>query len=418
MKIIQLIAENVKGIKAVNITPDAHFQPISGKNGQGKTSVLDSIWLALAGREASKEMKMPIRDGEKSAFATVVLGDLVVTRKWEGSKTSLEVMSKDGAKYSSPQTMLDQLIGQLSFDPFAYANFDEKKQKETLQKLVGIDFTELDNRRKNLYDDRRETNRERDKYKGLLDKLPLPKDGLPEEEIRASDVIEKIQEAQEQIRENNNKRQRLGELRNEASQVQKEIERLEDLLIELKTRKQEIVEAGTTLKQEVENLVDPDITELQSQLEKVEETNRLIREAKDYHKTKKEYQLCEEESELFTKEIKDIDQLKEDTLQSAEFPIEGLSFDEAGVTYNGIPFKQCSAAERLRVSMAMAMALNPKLRVIRILDGSLLDSDNLALIREMAQEKDYQVWVEVVDESGKMGVVIEDGEVKQKVEVS
>jgi hypothetical protein len=100
-------------------------------------------------------------------------------------------------------------------------------------------------------------------------------------------------------------------------------------------------------------------------------------------------------------------------MKDAKFPIEGLSFGEDGVLYNGVPFKQCSAAERLKVSMAMAMALNPKLRVIRILDGSLLDSTNMNLIQEMVKEKDYQVWIEVVDESGKVGITIEGGEVKQ-----
>jgi hypothetical protein len=30
----------------------------------------------------------------------------------------------------------------------------------------------------------------------------------------------------------------------------------------------------------------------------------------------------------------------------------------------------------------------------------------------MAQEKDMQVWIEVVDDSGTVGVYIEDGEVK------
>ena len=92
-------------------------------------------------------------------------------------------------------------------------------------------------------------------------------------------------------------------------------------------------------------------------------------------------------------------------------PISGLGFDDDGVTYQGVPLKQASAAEQLRVSVAMAMALNPKVRVIRITDGSLLDSDNLALIEQMAADQDFQVWIERVDETGTVGVVIEDGQV-------
>ncbi len=65
----------------------------------------------------------------------------------------------------------------------------------------------------------------------------------------------------------------------------------------------------------------------------------------------------------------------------------------------------------MRVSAAIAMAGNPKLRVIRIQDGSLLDEDGLKIISDMAAEKDYQVWLEAVDSTGKVGIYMEDGEV-------
>jgi ABC-type histidine transport system ATPase subunit len=104
---------------------------------------------------------------------------------------------------------------------------------------------------------------------------------------------------------------------------------------------------------------------------------------------------------------------KTDALTEATFPVDGLGFDENGVTFDGKPFTQASGAEQLRVSLAMAMALNPQLKVIHIKNGSLLDSENMQIIEDMAKDKDYQVWIEVVDESGKVGIYIEDGEVKQ-----
>ena len=106
-----------------------------------------------------------------------------------------------------------------------------------------------------------------------------------------------------------------------------------------------------------------------------------------------------------------MDAAKAEALAGASFPIDGLAFDESGVTYQGVPFSQASSAEQIRVSLAMAMSLNPKLRVIRILDGSLLDADNLALITEAAVTADYQVWIERVSDPSETAVVIEDGEV-------
>ncbi len=112
-----------------------------------------------------------------------------------------------------------------------------------------------------------------------------------------------------------------------------------------------------------------------------------------------------------TGELERLDRYKADELAKAKMPVEGLGFDLDGVTYNGVPFSQASGAEQLRVSVAMAMALNPDIRVIRISDGSLLDSTNMARLAEMAQEHDCQVWIERVDESGHVGFVIEDGSV-------
>ena len=82
------------------------------------------------------------------------------------------------------------------------------------------------------------------------------------------------------------------------------------------------------------------------------------------------------------------------------------------MTYQGVPFSQASSAEQIRVSLGMAMALNPSLRVVRILDGSLLDADALAAIRDMAIAADFQVWIERVGDADAGAVIIEDGQVR------
>jgi hypothetical protein len=94
-------------------------------------------------------------------------------------------------------------------------------------------------------------------------------------------------------------------------------------------------------------------------------------------------------------------------------PIKGLSWDEDKVLYNGIPYEQISSAEQLKVSMSIAMAANPKLRMLIIKDGSLLDNDNLKVIAELTKGQDFQAWIEKVSDNDKVGIVIEDGEIKK-----
>src|SRR5260370_406895 len=49
MRIIKLSAENIKKLKAVEISPGGAVVEITGPNGSGKSSVLDAIFYALAG---------------------------------------------------------------------------------------------------------------------------------------------------------------------------------------------------------------------------------------------------------------------------------------------------------------------------------------------------------------------------------
>jgi len=101
-------------------------------------------------------------------------------------------------------------------------------------------------------------------------------------------------------------------------------------------------------------------------------------------------------------------------IREARLPMEGFSITEDNeVFFKGVPFSQASDAEQLRASVAVGMALNPKVQVLRVRDGSLLDEDGMKELSEMAELNGYQVWVERVDSSGKVGVVLENGEVKQ-----
>src|SRR5690349_11343820 len=134
MKVIQLSAENFKRISAIDITPEGTLITLGGKNGAGKSSVLDAIAVALGG--ASLVPEEPIRQGESEGTVTVDLGEFIVTRKFtrevvrdlesEGgtqygpTRSTLVIKNREGLKYPSPQAMLDKLLGRLTFDPMAF----------------------------------------------------------------------------------------------------------------------------------------------------------------------------------------------------------------------------------------------------------------------------------------------------------
>ena len=153
--------------------------------------------------------------------------------------------------------------------------------------------------------------------------------------------------------------------------------------------------------------------ELGERLEGLEATNAAIRSNNTARAKAAERQRLREAYESLTKRIQAIDERKAQALAAAVFPVEGLGFDDTDVTYQGVPLSQASSAEQIRVSVAMAMALNPELRVLRIMDGSLLDSDAMEAIRAQVADGDFQVWIERVGDADDGAVIIEDGQVSQ-----
>lgn len=415
MKIVSLQAENLKRIRAVEITPDpaGNLVVIAGRNGQGKTSVLDSIWFALGGGPATKDTTRPIRDGEAHAEVRLDLGDLIVTRTWNGDKTALKVESPDGAAYKTPQSMLDGLVGRLSFDPLAFAQQPERTQLASLLELVDlpIDVDDLDRRRAGLYEKRTDVGRTVKQLHGQLAGIPRPDPRTPTTEVSVSALLQEHRDAQSVVSAYD---EWVREEAGIAASVERATERVASLEAQLVGARASLSEHKLDLagaREQIERRVHelPDIAAIGERLATAEDTNAAVRLAAKHAELVAEHASTVTEYERLSSAIKALDQEKADAIAAANMPIDGLAFDEDGVTYRGVPFKQCSAAEQLRVSLAMSMAMNPRIRVIRITDGSLLDSANMRLIEEMAAQNDFQVWIERVDESGQVGVVIEDG---------
>jgi energy-coupling factor transporter ATP-binding protein EcfA2 len=162
LKIISFTAENVKKLKVIDITPTKDFITVTGKNGSGKSSVLDAIWYALAGKDNIPGK--PVRDGAMKARIRLNLGEYIVERRFnaESGNTTLTVETADGAKYSSPQAILDEIVGQLTFDPLEFARMQPKQQFDMLRRVskVAIDLDALAKADKDDYEARRDANRD------------------------------------------------------------------------------------------------------------------------------------------------------------------------------------------------------------------------------------------------------------------
>lgn len=430
MHITRLHAENIKRIKVVTITPDGNVVQIRGANGSGKTSVLDAIMFALGGTRAIDSE--PVRRGASKGLVTLDLGDMIVSRRFtdEGT-TALRVEGKDGNEFTSPQKLLDGLLGKLAFDPLEFLDMKPAEQLALLRTLVtvDVDLDKLAGANQRDYNTRTDINRDAKALRAQADAITVA-EGLPAKPVDLTDLLNRITTAAEHnglIEQRKARRNALAaeiaRLRGDAdhkagesARLRAEAARLIGLADEadkdvVATRDR--ADAEQARLESAPALPEPvDAAELRRQHDTGAAVNAAIAERERKASLRKQAEAKEAEAAALSDAMAARDKQRADAIAAAKMPVPGLGFGEGGVTMNGLPFEQASGAEQLRTSLAVAMAMNPKLRVVRIKDGSLLDENGLRLVAEMAEANDFQVWMEIVDSSGKVGIVMEDGMVK------
>lgn len=428
MKIIALTAENVKRLVAVEIRPDGNMVQITGKNGSGKTSTLDSIWWALAG--AKHIQSAPIRKGANQARIKLDMGEIVVTRTFkrekegEGYTTKLEVV---GNVKGSPQAMLDSLLDSLAFDPLKFARMDPPEQFDALKKYVpGVDFDKFAADNSIDMSNRKEINRKAKEARIMADQIVIPPNS-PKEAIDETALVQQLADAgrhnsdietrklrREQVaKDAEGNDQQAARLRQEALRILEDAQHTADKL------RADAEDAERAAKDKRDKLAAAEplpapisVDELQTKIQQAKATNSLVKQVAAKADLEKKAAEFEKQSDELTARMEKREQDKIAALAAAKLPIDSIAMGDGVVLLNGVPFDQASDAEQLKASCALAMAGNPKLRVIRVRDGSLLDETSLALLAQMAEERDYQVWIERCSNGEQIGFVIEDGELK------
>lgn len=416
--VIKLSVDSYRRITAVDIAP-TQVQVVGGRNGQGKTSLLDAICVALFGPKWDATTE-PIHEGSDTATIVVGLDDvaghgpLTVTRTYRVGKagavtTKVEVTRPDGSTLSAPQTVLDELIGRLGANPGEFLALTEKQQRAAVLKLVELpfDLDALEAERRSLYDDRTVIGRDVAAAKALVAAETDPGPGETEP-ISVADAAKAWADA---VAANTTAAAHQGRVERSADALAHSAARVAELETQLAAAQAELAAAGTAH----QLLIDerPETVDEQPFADQVRDLEAINQD----RAARARYQLLVETADELarqqtglTRKIAEIDRRKDEALQSAVMPAPGLTITEAGIDLNGHPFTQASQAERLRVALAIAAAADPTVRVAVIRDASLFDDDSLAAIAEWATANDYQVFLEVVGDAG--GVVIEDGAVK------
>lgn len=423
MRIVSLQAENFKRLVAVDITPDQNVVVLSGRNHQGKTSILDAIYAVLKGAKFAKETSNTIRAGEDQAWVRLEIGDdanhieYIATRRWSKDDTgTLTVESADRAKHSSPQKLLDSIVGEVSFDPQQFLDMDPRGQVDALVKALGdalpFDPADLAARRKGIFDRRTEVGRKVRELEGQLAGYPHPDPTLPAEEVSAADLVADAEALRAHNAEVDARLDRADRATAARENAESDVAAAEESLRAARQRLANVSAAEAAAREDAAKITRVDEGDLAAKLAELEQTNARIRQ--EQHRAAVAAELSDRKQEVaqHTLALQAIDKQKAEGIAAAKFPVPELSFDDTGVLYDGRAFSQASTEEQLRAAFGVAIAANPKLRVCRIDKGESLDSDGLARLTRLAAEYDVQVWLSRVTDGAGIGFLIEEGTVR------
>lgn len=410
MKITNLTVQNIKGVRQIEIHADAVVNELAGKNGAGKSSVLDSILYALGGKRGIDDM--PVREGEEKAEIVLETDDLVVTRRFKGDTTSLVVRGKDGGRYG--QRRLDQLFSGFTFDPLAFTRLSAAEQINHVKHLAGKEFTralgEIEGKIIEAFEKRKDLNAQ-------LKRFGVPDPVEKVEPVNVDDLMQELEEAEEFNEAQADRKLDIGRQAARTIGYQDTVHDLETELVEIQRKlvlAREMLaesEAQAAKLEKPEPLIDT--SELKERIRAASDQNAAGYVYEQYLKRVQERRELVADVEAATDTLDDLRGKRLDMMAGGNFPVEGIAFVNDALVVNNIPFAQMSSSERIRVSAQIGMAAKSELKIMFVRDGSLLDAESFAELTKIAESRKYQLWVETVGD-GHSGdaIILEEGSVK------
>ena len=402
VRITSLELANVKRIKAVALDPaPTGLTVIGGKNGQGKTSVLDGIAWALGGerfRPDAAKREGSVLDPD---LRVQLSNGLTVIRK--GAKSALTVVDESGRR--SGQQLLNEFVEALALDLPKFLQASDKERASILLSILGIQdqLDALEREERAAYDQRLQVGRDRDRARHYADELPWH-DGAPEQEVSVAALSADLRAVQARNQHNAELRQKVTQIRARLADTDTQINALRAMRTALETemRKAEV---------DAEGLQDGDPDIILRQIQNAEAVNAQVRDNRAHLDADARAAALAEQYDELSSQVEDVRSRRMALLSGADMPLPGLSVQEGVLTYQGQPWSCMSSAEQLRAATAIVSRLKPECRFVLVDKLEQMDVDTLREFGAWAAQQGLQVIGTRVSTGDECSIIIEDGEV-------
>lgn len=416
VKITSLQAENVKRIKAVQISPAATgLTVVGGDNNQGKTSVLDAIAWALGGEKYRPAAAQREGSITPPRLRLTLSNGFVAERK--GKNSALTVTDPSGRR--GGQQLLNEFVEQFALDLPRFLQAGEREKADILLQIIGVGdrLAALDQKIKALYDRRTAVGQIAAQKKHYADEMPSYPDA-PEEPVSAAELIRQQQEILARNGENQRKREHLTEITNTKHRCQDELQRLDDHIATLQKQRDALLAQYNEAAAQEEialktaaDLRDESTAELESSLENVEAINAKVRANLDKARAEDEAKRMADEYANMTGQIEELRGKRLELLEGANLPLPGLDVKDGALIYQGKRWGDMSGSDQLRVATAIVRRLNPNCGFV-LLDK--LEQMNLHTLQDFGEWLDsegLQAIATRVSTGSECQIIIEDGRV-------
>lgn len=410
VKINSLEVENVKRVKAVQLKPTKNgLTIIGGRNGQGKTSVLDAIAWALGGNKMTPSKAK--RDGSVSdpKLHIELSNGIIVERS--GKNSALKVLDPTGKK--SGQKLLDGLIEKMALNLPAFMQATPAEKGKTLLQIVGVgdELIKLEQEEATLYSRRTEIGRIADQKKKFADEMKFYPD-VPNEPVSAAELIQQQQEILKRNAENQRKRENVEHIQRQQDEALAKRDELKKQMEELELEIARLGDDLSTAKKSALDLLDESTEELEKNIADIDTLNQKIRANLDREKAEIDAEGFRKQYSQLTQDIDEIRKAKKSLLDGAQLPLEGLAVEQGELVYNGQKWDCMSGSEQLKVATAIVRKLNPECGFVLMDKLEQMDVDTLKEFGAWLEAEGLQVIATRVSTGDECSIIIEEGYVK------